>query len=382
MPALGEKSVMGAAPVQGKRTTPVTPAPAPAAASPEAAYAGRAGDPSQASMLAWQGSAGNLAVVQRMGAGPHRHEPSGRPPEAGRGGTGTVQRAPAQVQLARLSSGKIAFTNLNQKNEKYREKATRVLQLLSSHESIQTYLGNRKCDIVIEQRMKETPADVVDRGAEGVVVTLAAYYFESYDIGYIAGMLAHEFAIHPMADNKPQLGQEEDGFKGLPFPVPGLEESRGGAKMMNSDDAKQSDHVLGAIPGSPRYEVYKSVALEMANLLMQDVENKEPNAKAQDVTDLLDCFLMDVASIAATNDDRLKGTPEKSGAMQVRKDIASVYNRYKALVSAGLPDSSPIKPFFPQDKTHWGVLKDFATLATRAAGGAVGAPSIDKGDDG
>ncbi|MFJ2213269.1 hypothetical protein ACIQVO_25935 [Streptomyces sp. NPDC101062] len=381
MPALEEKSAPGAARVGVKHATPV--APVPASAAPDAAYAGRAGDPSRASMLAWQGSAGNMAVVQRMEAGPHRHEPSSRPSAgAGRGGTGTVQRALVPIQLARLSSGKIAFTNLNQENEKYREKATRVLQLLSSHEAIQQFLGNRKCDIVIEQRTTETPADVVDRGEDGVTVTLAAYYFESYDLGYIAGMLAHEFAIHPMADKKPHLAQEEEGFKGLPFPVPGLEESRGGPKMMNSEDAKQSDHVLGAIPGSPRYEVYKSVALEMANLLAQDVENKEPNATSKDVTDLLDCFLMDVASIAATNDDRLKGTPEKSGAMQVRKDIATVYNKYKALVSAGLPENSPIKPFLPQDKTHWGVLKDFATIAARVAGGAMGAPSIDKGDNG
>ncbi|MFE3743245.1 hypothetical protein [Streptomyces sp. NPDC059134] len=375
MPALEGKSVMRTAPLQGRRTTPATSAPAPAAGSSEAAYAGRTGDPSQASVLAWQGSAGNSAVVQRMGSGPHRHPPAGGRPAAGGGGTGTVQ-------LARLSSGKIAFTNLNQKNEKYREKATRVLQLLSSHESIQQFLGGRKCEINIEQRTTETPADVVDRDEDGVTVTLAAYYFESYDIGYIAGMLAHEFAIHPMASKKPRLHEEEDGFKGLPFPVPGLEESRGGPRMMNSDDAKQPDHVLGAIPNSPRYEVYKSVTLDMANLLMQDVENKEPNATPKDVTDLLDCFLMDVASIAATNDDRLKGTPEKSGAMQVRKDIAAVYNRYKALLSAGLPEASPIKPFFPQDKTHWGVLKDFATIATRVAGGAMGAPSIDRGDDG
>ncbi|MGH1552721.1 hypothetical protein ACRAWF_13575, partial [Streptomyces sp. L7] len=76
----------------------------------------------------------------------------------------------------------------------------------------------------------------------------------------------------------------------------------------------------------------------MADLLLRDARNKAPGAREQDVTDPIDCFLMDVASIAATNDNRLRGMPVlDSEGPAIRQDISAVYN---APTSPASPPSS------------------------------------------
>ncbi|MCC5034513.1 DUF4157 domain-containing protein [Streptomyces sp. WAC 00631] len=314
-------------------------------------------------------------------------EPAGADGTGGAGAAGPVQRSAPAVQRMKLAQGRIAFTNVALKYPEYMEKAGRLLQLLAGHSMIRSYLGERDCSITLEKRTTETPADVIDKGEEGVFVNLASYYFENYDIGYIAGMLCHEFGIHPLAESMPNMAREEKSFRDMPFPVPGLEsEDRGGPDgfvSMNSANAKQADHVLGAIPGSPRYTVYRDVALEMAQMLLRDAETRVQGAREQDVTDLLDCFLMDVASIAATNDDRKRGLPvftNREGEA-VRRDIATVYNAYKQRLVNGLPpDRQGIAPLFPQDKTPQAVKADFQTLMARIAKGAFRAWSIDNSE--
>jgi len=144
--------------------------------------------------------------------------------------------------------------------------------------------------------------------------------------------------MHPMAQVTPDMGREEENFRAMPYPVPGLEgkDVPDGFAAMNSATAKQPDHVLGVIPGSPRYTVYRDVTLEMADLLLRDVHNREEGARERDVTDLIDCFLMDVASIAATNDNRVRGMPipGNSEGEVIRTDVAAVYNAYRATEAA------------------------------------------------
>ena len=330
-------------------------------------------------LLSLQAKAGNAGVVQMLSGGGHASagRTAGTAPAA-------VQRAP--VQRSKLSHGNITFTNVAVKYPESLGKATRILELLSANTAIKSFLGDRPCQITLEKRTTETPADVIDKGAEGVFVTLASYYLENYDIGYITGMLCHEFGIHPMAEAVPTMAQEEESFRGMPYPVPGLEGKGGpdGFASMNSDSAKQADHVLGVIPGSPRYNVYRDVTLEMADLLLRDVQNQVDGARGKDVTDLIDCFLMDVASIAATNDNRLRGMPILGNTQgeTVRQDIAAVYNAYKARLSRDLSQDrqSSIMPLFPPEKTPAAVKADFNTLLARITKGKFWAWSIDNGN--
>ena len=325
-------------------------------------------------LLSLQGKAGNAGVVRMLSEGGRSW--AGRAADP----TPVVQRA--VVQRSKLSHGNISFTNVSLKYPESQGKATRILELLASNSKVTSFLGDRTCRITLEKRTTETPANVVDKGAEGVFVTMASYYLENYDIGYIVGMLCHEFGMHPMAQSAPNMTEEEENFRGMPYPVPGLEgkDVPDGFASMNSDTAQQADHVLGVIPGSPRYTVYRDVTLEMADLLLRDVHNKEDGAREQDVTDLIDCFLMDVASIAATNDNRKRGMPilGNGEGETIRKDIAAVYNAYRARLSQDLPlERQPIKPLFPPEKTPAAVKADFNTLLKRIATGKMWAWSID-----
>jgi hypothetical protein len=104
--------------------------------------------------------------------------------------------------------------------------------------------------------------------------------------------------------------------------------------------------------------IYKQVALEMAKLLLADARSQTPE---QDVTDLLDCFLMDVASIAGTNDKRLTGASPFGAS--VRADIAKVYEHYKKEMKDSLPYGyKHLDPLFPPEKTPSAVTAAFVKL--------------------
>ncbi|MFJ9246640.1 hypothetical protein [Streptomyces sp. NPDC101776] len=147
-------------------------------------------------LLSLQARAGNAGVVRMLGEGGHGWAGRAADPAP------AVQRA--VVQRNKLSHGNITLTNVSLKFPGSQGKATRILDLLTSNTAIKSFLGDRPCRIMLEKRTKETPANVVDKGTEGVFVTLASYYLENYDIGYIVGMLCHEFGMHPMAEADPR----------------------------------------------------------------------------------------------------------------------------------------------------------------------------------
>ncbi|MFE0478236.1 hypothetical protein ACFW2V_42255, partial [Streptomyces sp. NPDC058947] len=262
--------------------------------------------------------------------------------------------APAPALLP-FKLGRFEFTNLNQ-TDRYLDKAVRIAELLDEHTTIRNYIGNRTVRITLRLRTTETPADVIDRGDNGVDINLASYYFEKYDTGYIMGMLAHEIGLHPLASGNTRIVEEEDLYRGMPLLVPGLETLKT-PRFMNTEDAGQEDHIMAAFPHTIRHGIYRDIVAEMAEVLERRARAGVPGAKNQDVTDLIDTYLMDLASIAVTNDHRAKAILDPSYT-------ARAYNAYKTQFAEHLDPDGPVRALLPADKGRFGVLSDFAQLAT------------------
>ncbi|MDT0386231.1 WXG100-like domain-containing protein [Streptomyces dubilierae] len=265
----------------------------------------------------------------------------------------------AEPVLAPFKSGNFEFTNLKHTNEKYRDKAIRIIELLRRHDTIRDYVGDRTVRITLHVRTTETPADVIDRGDDGVDINLASYYFEKYDTGYIMGMLAHEIGLHPLASRNTKIPEEEDLYRGMPLLVPGLDTLKE-PRFMNTEGAGQEDHIMAAFPHTIRHGIYRDIVLTMAGVLAEDARNGEEGAKARDVTDLVDTYLMDLATIAVTNDRR------KDAAWEPRY-TARVYNAYKEQFAALLPADSPVRALLPANKSWYNVTNNFLGLGASFA---------------
>ncbi|MEU3852331.1 hypothetical protein, partial [Streptomyces sp. NPDC029554] len=265
----------------------------------------------------------------------------------------------AEPVLAPFKSGNFEFTNLKHTNERYRDKAIRVIELLRRHDTIRDYVGDRTVRITLHVRTTETPADVVDRGDDGVDINLASYYFEKYDTGYIMGMLAHEIGLHPLASRNTKIPEEEDLYRGMPLLVPGLDTLKE-PRFMNTEGAGQEDHIMAAFPHTIRHGIYRDIVLTMAGVLAEDARNGEEGAKAKDVTDLVDTYLMDLATIAVTNDRR------KDAAWEPRY-TARVYNAYKEQFAALLAADSPVRGLLPANKSWYNVTNNFLGLGASFA---------------
>ncbi|WP_327370398.1 hypothetical protein [Streptomyces sp. NBC_01217] len=239
-------------------------------------------------------------------------------------------------------------------DERYRDKAVRIIESLQKNDTIRNYIENRPCRITLLVRTTETPANVWDRGDEGVDIELASYYFEKYDIGHVMGMLAHEIGLHPLASRNAGIPDEELMFRDVPLPVPGLADINT-PRTMSTEGAGQADHIMAAFPSSTRHRIYREIVLEMARTFARDTQTGEENAKSKDITDLFDCYLMDLASIAVTNDHRMNAATEPNYT-------AKVYNAYKEMLHAQLAEDTSLRALLPSDKSMFGVINDFRRI--------------------
>ncbi|MFF6982986.1 hypothetical protein ACFZAV_36135 [Streptomyces sp. NPDC008343] len=197
-----------------------------------------------------------------------------------------------------------------------------------------------------------------DRGADGVDIELASYCFEKYDIGYVTGMLPHEIGLHPPASQNSGIPDEEMMFWGVPLAVPGLSDLKT-PRTMRTEGAGQADHIMAAFPSSTRHRMYRKIVMEMGQVLARDAATGDDDAKSKDVTDLFDCYLMDFASIAVTNDHRMNAATEPGYT-------ARVYNAYKEMLRAQLAQDAAL-PALPSGKSMFGVINDFRRIGTHIA---------------
>ncbi|MER5890805.1 hypothetical protein ABT160_43890, partial [Streptomyces sp. NPDC001941] len=265
--------------------------------------------------------------------------------------------APPEPEFVPFTSGNFEFTNLKHTNEAYRDKAVRIVEVLRRHDTIRDYLGGRPCRITLMMRTMETPANVRDLGDAGVEIELASHYFENYGIGHVMGMLAHEIGLHPLASRNTGIPDEEAMFAGFPLPVPGLEGLKN-PRSMNTEGSGQADHIMAAFPSSTRHRTYRDIVVGMARIFEEDAAAGE--ARPSDVTDLFDCYLMDLASIAVTNDHRARAATEPGYT-------ARSFNAYKDLLAAVLEDQASLLALLPGKKTLFGVVNDFGRMGTSVA---------------
>jgi len=249
---------------------------------------------------------------------------------------------------------KIFFTNVN---KEFKDKADLLINLLSQNNKILNYLGKRTAAITLKGSGTDTPASVRDTGKQ-VLIEIAPWYFEKYSMGHIVGMLCHEIGIHPMADH---YGYDDLENKKDEFTVGTYGKKKEQLKV-NPEKAGQSDHIFGSVRGQPRSQLYQSLVLEMARIIFNEANKKKSPVDMGEVTNLLDCYLMDVASILATNDHRLKGVFNK-------QLIAEIFNDYKGQLLADAKVAVPeIIKLFPVDKKSGDIGSDYFKLAGKVFG--------------
>ncbi len=229
--------------------------------------------------------------------------------------------------------------------------------MIAAHPGISAFINKRPCFITLVNS-PGNPASVIDLGKQ-VNIELAYWYFETYELGYTLGMLCHEFAVHPMADQDPGVAMTEPGFKGQDLGT-GIQNGKK-AHTVNTKDAGQVDHIFASIVGMPRHNVYVRTVVEMAELLAAQAAQHGTGIGYEEITNLLDCFMMDCASILATNDHRDQGA-------KVPGLVAACYNDYLAQLPSYTKDKAVLSRR-PGQKGILGVASGYFTVVGRLAKG-------------
>jgi hypothetical protein len=267
---------------------------------------------------------------------------------------GLVTHDPHDLGSLALHAGSITFTNAN---KQYAQRAQQLIDLIAAHPGIGGYIAGRPCFITLVNS-PGNPASVIDLKNQ-VNIELAYWYFETYELGYTLGMLCHEFAVHPMADLDPGVQMTEPGQMGADLDTGIMDGKK--KHTVNTKNAGQVDHIFASILGMPRNQVYMTAVIQMAELLAAEAAKKGKGISAEEITNLLDCFMMDCASILATNDHRDQGA-------KVPSLIATIYNDYLAQLPKLTKDKTVLAQM-PDKKGFFGVASGYFTVVGRLAKG-------------
>lgn len=197
--------------------------------------------------------------------------------------------------------GQIRFANLAS-DAKYQTKGAAIIAALQATPNIQNFLANKNAVITLESDPQLASVRVRD---DQVQITLSPWFFEQESRGRILGMLAHEFGVHPLADEAltgPEQAQETlDITNNTAFPtgIPGHP-----GHTITPGAAGQTDHVFAAVAGQPRFISYQQTAYQMANAMYLRSLAHGGDVTGAHVTDQIMTYLSDIAMILATNDHR------------------------------------------------------------------------------
>ncbi len=204
-------------------------------------------------------------------------------------------------------------------------KARQIETVLDKSDSLNAFIGRKdSCQFNITNEYN--PASIYDPDSVdpkgSLLIEIAGWYLRNHSSGYVVGMLCHEVGAHYMADaalRLPKNATTNTFTQGLVISTAKIHgEQAIKAKPMKIKDgatgwwytpskATQPDHIFASCTNFARYQFYRSLMIEFAEIIARYRRSDSSSFAANDLRDLVDCWLMDIASILATTDARAWG---------------------------------------------------------------------------
>jgi hypothetical protein len=191
-----------------------------------------------------------------------------------------------------------------------------------------------------------------------VQITISPWFFEQQSRGRILGMLAHEFGVHPLANQALTAVERNQEVLDVDTAFPtGL----AGHHTITPRAAGQKDHVFAAVDGQPRFDSYRQTAYQMANAMYLQSLAPAPDMTGAHVTDQIMTYLSDIAMILATNDHRGQIVLEPQRTADAFNHVRGTW----LIFLAAQPNGAQLVALTPGVKTKSAVLGEVASLAGR-----------------
>ena len=187
------------------------------------------------------------------------------------------------------------------------------------------------------------PATIHNPAGTGwdLTIDVARWFFRSYSVGYQMGLFCHEVSAHYMTSDN-ILDLASNLHRGNTAVVHALANSEEGiilaggnitdtitAQINNPGAAAQPDHIFASSNAYKRFQEYRN-SMNNFGIAMAGAGGGVAFAAA-DYRSLVDCWLMDVASIVVTADRRYLGVGP------LANDVAAAYNAYRLHLQATFP---------------------------------------------
>jgi hypothetical protein len=197
--------------------------------------------------------------------------------------------------------GNIRFAGINYSNQLHVEKTNAIKFILENTKTIRHFLRDKNALIKLKND-KDNLATVVVVGGQ-VQLTLSPWFFETQSVGKIVGIIAHEFAVHPLASERLTDCQRKKEIVDKEVKI--RKKINLNDNSIFYDENNNTDHLFAASKGSARYEIYQQTVYEMAVVMLRNTD-KISCINERVIIDLIFSYFSDMATILATNDHKDK----------------------------------------------------------------------------
>lgn len=268
-----------------------------------------------------------------------------------------ASRGAAHADAVIQCFGSIRWSNLDDQKPKYQEKGQEILDILTASPVIQHYLRNKNAIITLDFDGANL-ASVRERDDQ-VRITLSPWFFEQESRGRIIGMLAHEFGVHPLADDL--MGGGAMAAEGATFGPggPGSIPTGVGTDTLTVDAGNQRDHLFAAVQGFARFDAYRQTVHDLVSQMLIHQAALGSHISDAHITDAIMSYLADIATILATNDHR--GTVPFS-LSRSSAYFTHVRANWMTWLAAGNDPTGRITALTPPNQSAGSVLKEVGKL--------------------